>query len=70
MAIVRRQVAFVGDVRWRVRCGEVERRSSDGGPAAREPTRRELTIPLVNIVPVKPGLMRGERLFNVPAMLC
>jgi hypothetical protein len=40
------------------------------GPAAREPTRRELTIPLVNIVPVKPGLMRGERLFNDPAMLC
>jgi hypothetical protein len=30
---------------------------------------RELTIPLVNIVPFKPGLMRGERLFYDAAMI-
>jgi hypothetical protein len=35
-----------------------------------EPTGREFTIPLVNIVPFKDGLMHGERLFYDAAMLC
>lgn len=35
-----------------------------------EPTGREFTIPLVNIVPFKNGLMEGERLFYDTAMLC
>lgn len=34
------------------------------------PTGREFTIPLVNIVPFKDGLMHGERLFYDAAMLC
>lgn len=35
-----------------------------------EPTGREFTIPLVNIVPFKDGLVHGERLFYDTAMLC
>jgi hypothetical protein len=35
-----------------------------------EPTGREFTIPLVNIVPFKDGLMRGERLFYDAATFC
>ena len=35
-----------------------------------EPTGREFTIPLVNIVPFRDGLMRGERLFYDAATLC
>jgi hypothetical protein len=34
------------------------------------PTGREFTIPLVNIVPFRDGLMHGERLFYDAAMLC
>ena len=34
------------------------------------PTGREFTIPLVNIVPFRDGLMNGERLFYDAAMLC
>jgi ketosteroid isomerase-like protein len=35
-----------------------------------KPTGREFTIPLVNIVPFKDGLMHGERLFYDAAMFC
>ena len=35
-----------------------------------ETTRRTFTIPLVNIVPFKDGLMHGERLFYDVATLC
>jgi SnoaL-like polyketide cyclase len=35
-----------------------------------QPTGRAFTIPLVNIVPFKDGLMHGERLFYDAAMLC
>jgi hypothetical protein len=34
------------------------------------PTGGEFTIPLVNIVPFRDGLMHGERLFYDAAMLC
>jgi hypothetical protein len=35
-----------------------------------EPTGQEFTVPLVNIVPFKDGLMHGERLFYDAAMFC
>jgi len=35
-----------------------------------EPTGRAFTIPLVNIVPFRDGLMHGERIFYDAAMLC
>ena len=35
-----------------------------------EPTQREFTVPLVNIVPFKDGLMHGERIFYDAAMFC
>ena len=35
-----------------------------------EPTGREFTVPLVNIVPFRDGLMQGERLLYDAATLC
>ncbi|MDP9442276.1 MAG: ester cyclase [Actinomycetota bacterium] len=34
------------------------------------PTGRSFTVPLVNVVPFRDGLMHGERLFYDVAMLC
>jgi hypothetical protein len=34
------------------------------------PTGGEFTIPIVNIIPFRDGLMHGERLFYDAAMLC
>lgn len=35
-----------------------------------DPTGRSFTVPLVNVVPFRDGLMQGERLFYDVAMLC
>ncbi|HET6662944.1 MAG TPA: ester cyclase [Acidimicrobiales bacterium] len=60
-------VAFGDDVL--VAFGELQG-SMHGSWLGLAPTRRGFTIPLVNIVPFRDGLMHGERLFYDAAMLC